>query len=175
MKLSICQKHACFVAGFIVFMLCWGSVSFAETALPKKYGAKGALSDSSITLDEALTYAIQDEFLAQARYDSVIKKFGPIRPFTQIRAAEQRHIQALLPLFKQYNIIVPVNGAARFVKVPETREEALEAGVATEIDNIAMYNKFLKIPDFPPNVRNVFSRLGHASRNHLVAFQAALR
>ncbi|MDQ0244088.1 hypothetical protein J2S09_001633 [Bacillus fengqiuensis] len=174
MKTSIFQKHVYFAAGFIVFMLCWESVSFAENP-PQKYGAKGVLSDSSITLDEALTYAIQDEFLAQARYDWVIEKFGPVRPFTQIKAAEQRHIQALLPLFKQYNIIVPVNDATRFINIPKTAEEALETGVSAEIDNIAMYDKFLKIPDLPPNVQNVFSRLGHASRNHLAAFQAALR
>lgn len=174
MKTSIFQKQECFVAVFTVLMLCWGSVSFAE-ALPVKYGAKGALSDSSITLDEALTYAIQDEFLAQARYDSVIEKLGPVRPFTQIKAAEQRHIEALLPLFKQYNVIVPVNDAARFINIPKMAEEALEAGGSAEIDNIAMYDKFLKISDFPPNVQNVFSRLRHASRNHLAAFQAALR
>lgn len=174
MKTSIFQKHVCFVAVFAAFLLCWGSVSCAE-AVPEKYGAKGALSDSSITLDEALAYAIQDEFLAQARYDSVIEKFGPVRPFTQIKAAEQRHIEMLLPLFKQYNVMVPVNDAARFINIPQTSEEALEAGVSAEIDNIAMYDKFLKIPDFPPNVRNVFSRLAHASRNHLAAFQAALR
>ena len=30
----------------------------AETQLPQNYGAKGALQDSSITLEEALTYAI---------------------------------------------------------------------------------------------------------------------
>ncbi|WP_078409403.1 ferritin-like domain-containing protein [Priestia abyssalis] len=174
MKTSIVQKHVCFVAVFAAFMLCWGSVSFAG-ALPEKYGAKGALSDSSITLDEALTYAIQDEFLAQARYDSVIEKFGPVRPFTQIKAAEQRHIEALLPLFKQYNVIIPVNDAARFINIPQAAEDALEAGVSAEINNIAMYDKLLKIPDFPPNVENVFSRLGHASRNHLSALQAALR
>lgn len=175
MKLSIPQKYACFIAAFIALILHWAPVSFAQTALPEKYGAKGALSDSSITLDEALTYAIQDEFLAQARYDAIIKKFGPVRPFTQIKAAEQRHIQALLPLFKQYNVMVPVNDAAKFIEAPKTMEDALEAGVSAEIDNISMYDQFLKIPDLPPNVQNVFSRLGQASRNHLAAFQAALR
>jgi hypothetical protein len=69
-------------------------------------GAKGALQDSSITLEEALTYEIQDEYLAQARYNIIIAKFGSIRSFTQIKLAEQRHISALLSLFERYNIKV---------------------------------------------------------------------
>lgn len=89
-------------------------------ALPEDYGAKGALQDSSITLKEALTYAIQDEYLAQARYDAIIKEFGDIRPFSQIKMAEQRHITALLPLFTRYNITAPENNASQYTTTPKT-------------------------------------------------------
>ncbi|MCM3067795.1 hypothetical protein M3568_15590 [Priestia flexa] len=63
------------------------------------YGAKGALNAPSLSLSEMLTYALQDGYLAQARYNNVITTFGPVRTFVQIKEAELRHIDALLPLF----------------------------------------------------------------------------
>ena len=143
-------------------------------ALPENYGAKGALQDSSISLKEALTYAIQDEYLAQARYDAIMKEFGEIRPFSQIKIAEQRHITALLPLFTRYNISVPENKASQYTTAPKTLKEAFEAGVQGEIDNIAMYQKLADSPDLPQDVRNVMVRLGDASKNHLAAFKKGL-
>ena len=38
--------------------------ALAQTEVPADFGAKGALQDTSITLEEALVYAIQDEYLA---------------------------------------------------------------------------------------------------------------
>lgn len=57
----------------------------AETQLPQNYGAKGALQDSSITLEEALTYAIQDEYLAQARYDTIMQNSVQLDPLRILR------------------------------------------------------------------------------------------
>jgi hypothetical protein len=143
----------------------------AQTQLPADFGAKGALQDSSITLDEALVYAIQDEYLAQARYDAVIGKFGSIRPFTNIKAAEQQHINALLALFQKYNKQIPENNAKQFVTAPETLKDAFNQGVQGEIDNIAMYDKLKTIPGLPEDAKTVFTQLGNASKNHLKAFQ----
>lgn len=171
MKISYVGKMFLVV---VAFMMLLTSNSLAQTAPPASYGAKGALQDTSITLGEALTYAIQDEYLAQARYDAIIGKFGAIRPFTQIKAAEQRHIQALLPLFQRYNIALPANTASQYTQAPATLKEAFQAGVQAEIDNIAMYEKFVAIPGLPQDVKTVFSNVGGASRNHLAAFQAGL-
>ncbi len=143
----------------------------AQTQPPANFGAKGALQDSSITLDEALVYAIQDEYLAQARYDAVIGKFGSIRPFINIKAAEQQHINALLALFQKYNKQIPENNAKQFVSAPETLKDAFNQGVQGEIDNIAMYDKLKTIPGLPEDAKTVFTQLGNASKNHLRAFQ----
>lgn len=157
---------------FILFS--FSSVVATAEAPPENFGAKGALQDSSITLEDALTYALQDEYLAQARYDTIIKEFGEIRPFTQIKVAEQRHITALLPLFTRYNISVPENDASQYTTTPNTLKEAFEAGVQGEIDNIAMYEKLADLPDLPQDVRRVMTRLGDASKNHLTAFKKGL-
>ncbi|MCM3690176.1 ferritin-like domain-containing protein [Neobacillus niacini] len=162
------------IMGFLFLFAFYNVEASAETQLPQNYGAKGALQDSSITLEKALTYAIQDEHLAQARYDTIIAKFGSIRPFAQIKSAEQRHISALLSLFEKYKIKVPEDNAKLYTKEPGSLKEAFQSGVVGEVDNIAMYNKLTSISDIPQDVKVVMKQLGEASQNHLVAFKRGL-
>ncbi len=137
------------------------------------YGSAGALDDTSLTLADMLTYAIQDEFLAHAEYDQILNDFGSVRPFTNIIRAEATHIEALLPLFAAYGITAPADeGADRAVSV-NTLTNALQTGVTAEVNNIAMYETFLD-QTLPGNVRAVFESLMHASENHLRAFQNQL-
>jgi hypothetical protein len=163
-------RNGLLLASLFIFTFLTGNVQ-AQTPIPTDFGAKGALQDSSITLEEALVYAIQDEYLAQARYDAVISKFGSIRPFTNIKASEQRHITALLSLFQKYNVKIPANTAKQYVSAPDTLKEAFQQGVEGEIENIAMYDKFVAIPSLPQDVKMVFTQLGTASKNHLQAFR----
>lgn len=120
-----------------------------------------------------LTYALQDEYLAQARYNNIIGTFGNIRTFVQIKEAELRHISALLPLFERYQVTVPTDISQNFVTTPENLKAAYAAGVQGEIDNISMYERFLSM-NIPNDVRNVFSQLRNASLNHLAAFERGL-
>jgi hypothetical protein len=136
-------------------------------------GAEAAKADQSLTLADMLTYAIQDEYLARARYQLVVEKFGAQRPFTNIIEAEYTHISALTPLFEKYNVPIPVDNARDYSKAPASLRESFEAGVKGEIENIAMYNRFLG-QNVPEDVRNVFTRLRNASQNHLKAFQKGL-
>lgn len=137
------------------------------------YGAKGALSASTLTLPQMLTYALQDEYLAQARYDNILRNLGYIRTFAQIKEAEMRHINALLTLFERYQIPLPEDKSQSFVTTPESIKAAYAAGVQGEIDNIAMYEKFLSF-NIPNDIQIVFSQLRNASVNHLSAFERGL-
>lgn len=139
----------------------------------ENYGAKGALSASTLSLPQMLTYALQDEYLAQARYDNILATFGYIRTFAQIKEAEMRHINALLPLFERYQVPLPENISQSFVSTPENIKAAYAAGVQGEIDNISMYERFLTF-DIPTDVRNIFTQLRNASLNHLAAFERGL-
>lgn len=133
------------------------------------YGSEEALEDSEYTIEEMLTYAIQDEYLALAEYDAIIDTFGAIRPFTKIMVAEQTHVDLLLPLFEAYDIEVVPNTASELVIIPSSIEEALATGVTAEINNIAMYDAFLS-QDLPDDIENVFNLLKNASEKHLAAF-----
>ncbi|MDY0404252.1 ferritin family protein [Virgibacillus sp. 179-BFC.A HS] len=137
------------------------------------YGAKGALSAATLTLPQMLTYALQDEYLAQARYQNIMETFGNVRTFVQIKEAEKRHINLLLPLFERYQIPLPQDISHSFVSTPENLKAAYAAGVQGEIDNIAMYDRFLS-QNIPNDVRMVFSPLRNASFNHLAAFERGL-
>ena len=139
----------------------------------ENYGAKGALSAPTLSVPQMLTYALQDEYLAQARYDNILGNFGYIRTFAQIKEAEMRHINALLPLFERYQVPLPLDISQSFVSTPENIKAAYAAGVQGEIVNISMYERFLSL-DIPNDMRTVFSQLRNASLNHLAAFERGL-
>ena len=122
-------------------------------------------------LHQVLRIAIYDEFRAFESYNKVIEKFGMVRPFVNIREAERRHINMLLPLFAKYNVPVPDNNWSDTIVVPDTLLECCELGVAAEIENVAMYDNLL-LYTVNQDIRNIFSRLRSASDdNHLPAFR----
>jgi len=53
------------------------------------------LNEAEIT---ALHEALDDEYQTWATYDQVIKDFGEVRPFINIRNAQARHIEAAEPI-----------------------------------------------------------------------------
>lgn len=126
------------------------------------------------TLKEMLVYAIEDEYRAYAEYEKIIDIYGDTRPFINIITAEQTHIEALKPLFEKYNVDLPENNMQKEVIIPNDLQEAMDIGVQAEIDNIAMYEKFLK-HELPEDVEEVFVYLKNASQNHLKAFQRGVR
>lgn len=128
------------------------------------------LAADGYTIEEMLTAAIQDEYLAQATYQAIIATYGDIRPFTKVVVAEETHINLLLPLFEAYGIAVPENVAAASVTVPDSITTALAAGVDAETANIAMYQAFLAVEDLPEDIASVFTYLQNASVKHLSAF-----
>ncbi len=142
-------------------------VSFADTA---DFGAKGAEGKTALSVEQMLTYAIQDEYLARAEYELIIEEYGSNRPFTNIMAAEQRHIEWVAELFQDYGYRLPKDTAHMYVVLPKDLKSSLETGVQAEIDNIAMYESFLQ-EDLPEDVRDLFERLQQASENHLRAFR----
>lgn len=134
-------------------------------------GAKAAAADDNYTLQEMLTYAIQDEYLAKAEYAAIIDTFDVTRPYTNIIRAESNHIAELLPLFDNYKVPVPVESSvAGQAVIPATLTETFAIGVEAEKNNIAMYEAFLK-QDLPDDVRVVFENLRDGSIKHLAAFE----
>lgn len=135
------------------------------------FGAAALSEGKTYTVEEMLTYAIQDEYLARAEYKVIMDAYGEQRPFINIMKAEGVHVQRLLPLFTAYGVTVPEDTAFEYTVKPDSLAAAYEAGVTAEVNNIAMYEAFLKQEDLPDDVRAVFEALTRASGNHLRAFE----
>ncbi|RNJ50550.1 ferritin-like domain-containing protein [Methylocystis hirsuta] len=119
----------------------------------------------------ALREALDDEYKARATYQSVIDRFGPVRPFVNIIEAEERHANALLRLLERFGIEPPKDRWAGQVPAPSSLAEACKAGVEAEIENAAMYERLLaQVSDV--RARDVLTRLQQASQQrHLPAFR----
>ena len=123
----------------------------------------------------ALNEALEDEYHSWTIYDQVITDFGEIPPFSNIRTAEARHIEALCKLFTHYNLPVPENSwPGKVIRYP-TRQAACEAGVAAEIANGEMYERLIKVAEHS-DIRRVLGNLQEASQErHLPAFQRCVK
>jgi len=142
-----------------------------ELALsPEGYGAIGALLDQDLSLADMLMYAVEDEYLAHGEYLEIIDLFGAERPYTNIARSEEMHLSFLKEVYASYDMPFPEDQSEAHLIVPENLLEAARTGVQAEIDNIAMYEKFMSY-DLPENIYNVFDALKKGSDSHLLAFQ----
>ncbi|MGI0480392.1 ferritin-like domain-containing protein [Geminocystis sp. CENA526] len=122
-------------------------------------------------LEIALNEAIQDEYKACETYQVVMEKFGYVRPFSNIIESEKRHIQALIRLFRKYQIPIPINTWGGKISAPKSLQEACEEGVKAEIENGEMYDRLLNLTREYSDVQRVFLNLQRASQqSHLPAF-----
>ena len=120
---------------------------------------------------QVLNEALDDEYHAWATYDQVIADFGEVRPFSNIREAEARHINALCTLFARYGLAVPENPWLGKVARYASLQAACEAGVAAEIANGEMYDRLLGATQ-RPDILTVLRNLQEApQQRHLPAFQ----
>jgi hypothetical protein len=140
----------------------------AESPFPLGEKEMNVLTEAEI---EALREALDDEYRAWATYDQVIADFSEVPPFSHIRAAEARHVDALRILFARHGVPVPENPWAGRVARYGSLQEACAAGVAAEIDNAALYERLLAATQ-RPDIRVVFRNLQEASQQrHLRAFE----
>lgn len=118
----------------------------------------------------ALHEALEDEYRSWTTYDQVLHDFGEVRPFSNIREAEARHIEALLTLYVRYGLPVPVNTWAGRVERYENLQAACEAGVQAETANGEMYERLLTASS-RADILTVLRNLQQASQQrHLPAF-----
>ena len=154
------------------------SPSFGQAAGPAAWGAKAAQADPGASVESMLRYAIEDEYLARAEYVAIMKRFGEARPFSNIKASEDSHIAWLEAEYGARGLPVPKDEGAAHAFVPASLKEAYAAGVQAELDNIAMYDSFLRSPAISgaadAALRALFARLKAASENHLAAFRNGL-
>lgn len=130
--------------------------------------------EEDYTLGEMLNLAIQDEFAAKHEYEIIIDEFGEISPFVSILSAEISHIESLTEVFNSNGFVVPSDESDSRVLTPTSLNEALETGIQAEVNNIAMYDAFLKL-ELPDDVKASFEMLKTGSESHLESFVLSLQ
>ena len=129
------------------------------------------MNNLTVTEISALNEALDDEYRSFATYDQVLADFGEVRPFSNIREAESRHIEALCGLFARYGLAVPENPWPGKVDRYASLQAACEGGVAAEIGNAEIYERLLQATE-RPDILTVFRNLRDASQQrHLPAFE----
>lgn len=143
----------------------------APTTAAEPSERRGDMSVLNDAERQALRDALDDEHRAWATYDQVIRDFGPVRPFINIRDAEARHIEALRMLFKRYELAMPENSWPGRVPHFSSTREACEAGIEAEIANATLYER-LRRSTSRPDILAVFGNLQRASQErHLPALR----
>lgn len=154
------------------------SLSLAAAGADTLYGNAAAKADNSLTIQDMLLYAAQDEYTARGEYAAIMGKYGTLRPFSNIIRAEENHLAWLSEAFAAYKLPFPADEASRHLVVPASLVDAYKAGARAEVDNIAMYDAFLANPLIQGtqyvDLRALFTNLRNASENHLRAFQNQL-
>ncbi|MFC1726987.1 hypothetical protein ACFL0Y_00520 [Patescibacteria group bacterium] len=130
------------------------------------------VGELSPEVQSALDEAINDEYKALSTYESVIAKFGSVRPFSMIKGAEEQHIASLKAIYDKYGLEVPSNTWPSKVSAPATLQEACQIGVDAEIANAALYkDELLPAVEGYEDIVAVFTNLMNASeQKHLPAF-----
>ena len=167
------MKRIAIMLACILALAALPALAAAETAMmPEEppFGAAAVEEGMSYTLEEMLTYALQDEYLAKAEYELIQEVFGVDNPFGNIMKAEVTHQELLFGLFDAYGFPIPEDTARDHVVIPDTLLDTYLTGVEAEIQNIAMYLVFLSDDTLPQDVRDGFTALMNASQSHLEAF-----
>ncbi len=146
------------------------------------YGAAAAelaiAKGSPLAINDMLRWAAEDEYLARGEYVAIMQKFGTMRPYSNIMAAEEQHLSWLRAEYQNRGLPFPADGSSASIVIPGDLKAAAQAGVDAEIGNIAMYEAFLAQPELAKSqnagAKALFEQLKRASENHLRAFQTQL-
>lgn len=159
------------VAVFAIPLLALGACQAEPDAtepvvnLSPEYAGPGAGDAVLEILDEA----VASEIVAYFTYLYASDEFGA--PFTRIRDAELRHVEAVQHLYIKRGLDAPPLEEPEGVATFATRLAACQAGVAAELEVVALYDEL--IPLAPNDAVRVFLQLQTVSEdNHLKAFLA---
>ncbi len=114
------------------------------------------------------------EYAAYAAYSAVIEKFGEVEPYVAIRAAELRHVEALIRQLERRGVSVPENPYLGEMTAPDDLATAATAWAEGEVANVALYDELLTQASGDATLTRVLTNLRRASLEmHLPAFRAA--
>lgn len=139
--------------------------------------------DVSASEEKELLYMREEEKMAHDVYSMMFDKWG-LRPFSNIKGAEERHMAAVKSLIDKYDLTDPVKdvkvGAFTNTEIKKLYAGLMEQGNKSEIDalkagaeieEVDIKDLIQAIKDTDNNdIKFVYNNLLNASGNHLRAF-----
>lgn len=167
-----------------IFLLVFVFFAAKSTRAPEVPADSSAVVSPTITITssgefgqsdvEALHQAIQDEYKAEALYEAVVATFGPVKPFSNIIKAEDRHSSAIARVLEAHGQLVPTPAPYK-PEVPPTIQQACALGITAETANVALYDSLMQLAQ-SEDTRRVFTANSNASQyRHLPAFEQCAR
>ena len=165
----------------------YGNLFTSEVKAQDKHSCYYAVDlpkqDVSAEEEKEMLYMIEEEKMARDFYITMYDKWG-LRPFGNIKEAEQRHMDAIESLLNKYGIANPVSGLKtgefRNEKIKNLYLSLLEQGNKSALDALkaAAEIEEIDIDDLMKAVKNtdnkditvVYNNLLRGSENHLRAF-----
>lgn len=185
------SKYLPYLAGGLIILLAiflaTNNLSGTNQQTKNQINKNNCLADDCLTVENlnypagelpqsvknALNEAINDEYKALSVYESVISKFGKVRPFIMIKGAEEQHIASLKSIYDKYGLAIPANNWVNKFTAPQSIQLACQTGVEAEIANAELYKTKLlpEVSDYE-DIKLVFTNLMNASQEkHLPAFE----
>lgn len=132
--------------------------------------------NSPINIDEQIIQiVIYNKFRTYEAYNQVLKKFGNIEPFANIKELEVIYYNTLIQLAQKYSVEVPMNDWIDKIYVPNTIIECYELEVASEINNITMYNHLLGFASTSDLTDMLFRLQAVSFNSYLPAFRFSIK
>ncbi|NLC32362.1 MAG: hypothetical protein GX781_03595 [Clostridiales bacterium] len=151
----------------IVLMGLMLALVLQTAAMAQDDAGKAAIpAPQAYTNQEMLTYAIEDAYLSQAKYQAYQEAYGENQVFSRLLQAGDNQLARLEALFDTYGYALPENTAAVSVQVPQTLELAYLDNLSLAIQNTGMYKTFLSQSDLPDDLKLVLTALMRVSQNH---------
>lgn len=145
--------------------------SDAPADASKTADAPAAGTDAAVAWNALM--GLDGEYAAAASYAAVIDAFGPVEPYVSIKAAEERHIDALIRQLERLGVTVPENPYLGELAAPADLQTAATAWAVGEVANVEMYDELLS-QTTNANLIKVLTNLRNASLDsHLPLFEAA--
>lgn len=144
-----------------------GNSNDDDNAIPEN-----PVEEQDSELARILNEIIQNRFRSLYTFQRVIQTLGNLAPFAEAARDEAENAEKVRNLFEAFDLNAP-QSLWSLSNVPsfESLEEACAAGVKSEQESIAFFDRLLA-DDLPPVVDNVIQDLRNTAANkHLPAFQ----
>lgn len=142
-----------------------------ESIMASGWGSGAASKDDNLTLEKMLKYAIEDEYIKRKRYELISQLFKIESPFYEMSKTETANILKLIDLFSKYSVPIPQDRSLEYIKAPKTLLEGYDLSIKGELNNSAMYDKFLEDSSLNKDVKKVFKELKSISNKQMKVLQ----